>query len=110
MSACERPRRETNIRADMTVDLSRGGGGLRGENDTWETLGQGINDREEGGLKSRLSGKKKIWSYKKTRWIQKRHNRRIQTAEESNVQIHSGNKGKELTRYCDTQSCKMNKG
>lgn len=66
MSACERPRRETNIRADMIVDLSRGGGGLRGENDTWETLGQGRNDREEGGLKSRLSGKKKIWSYKKT--------------------------------------------
>lgn len=33
MSACERPRRETNIRADMIVDLSRGGGGLRGEND-----------------------------------------------------------------------------
>lgn len=60
MSACERPRRETNIRADMNVDLSRRGGGLRGENDTRETLGQGISDREEGGLKSRLSGKMKI--------------------------------------------------
>lgn len=60
MRACERPRRETNIRADMTVDLSRGGGGLRGGNGIWETLGQGINDREEGDLESRLSGKKNI--------------------------------------------------
>lgn len=60
MSACERLRRETNIRADITVDLRRRGGGLRGGNGIWETLGQRINDREEGDLESRLSGKKKI--------------------------------------------------
>lgn len=64
----------------MAVGLSRRGGNLRGENGMWETLGLGINDGEEVDLESRLSGKRKSQSYKKTRWIQ--------TEEESNVQIH----------------------
>lgn len=91
MSACERPRRETNVRTDMTLDLSRRGGGLRGENGIWETLEQGINNREREICKADFLGRRKFRAIRK-------HDGYRQTAEESNVQIHRGNKDKELTR------------
>lgn len=103
MSAFERPRRETNIRTDMTVDLSRRGGGLKGENGIWETLGQVINNREREICKADFLGRRKFRDIRK-------YDGYRQTAEESNVQIHQGIRTKNSPVSVMARAAKLIKG